>query len=98
MPEGGKTCASRSDLELLENRPRVDDVPLELQLRVVEPRGDADELREVEDRHAELPPRRGLELLLPRVEREMAERARRDHHVGAGFHRLLDRLDELPHR
>src|SRR5262249_24011888 len=57
-----------------------------------------DELREMEDRYPERPPRRGLELLLPRVEREMAERARRDHHVGAGLHRLLDRLDELAHR
>ena len=43
-------------------------------------------------------PGRGLELLLPRVEREVAERARRDHRVGAGLHRLLDRLDQLAER
>src|SRR6266404_3566073 len=28
----------------------------------------------------------------------MTERARRDHHVGPRFERLLDRLDELAHR
>ena len=39
-----------------------------------------------------------LELLLPGVEREMAERARRHHRVGAGLRRLLDRLDQLAER
>src|SRR5207302_11357046 len=32
------------------------------------------------------------------VEREVAERARCDHHVGAGLDRLLDRLDDLTER
>src|SRR5664279_2266324 len=52
----------------------------------------------MEDRHAELPARRGLELLLPRVEGEMTQRAWRHHHVGARLHRLLDRLDQLAQR
>src|SRR5207245_535019 len=47
---------------------------------------------------SELPTGRRLELLLPRVEREMAERARRDHHVGAGLHGLLDGLNQLAER
>src|SRR3954471_22992790 len=62
-----RTKPATSDLELLERRPRVDDVALELQLRLLEPGGDAHELREVEDREAELPPGRRLELLLPGV-------------------------------
>src|SRR5207247_2495351 len=37
-------------------------------------------------------------LLLPRVERQVAERARRDHRVGPGLDRLLDRLDQLAER
>src|SRR5918992_1186479 len=41
---------------------------------------------------------RGLELLLPGVEREVAERARCHHGVRAGLDRLLDRLDELAER
>ena len=71
------------------------DVPLELQLGLLEPGGDTDELREVEDRHLEVLARRRLQLRLPRVEREVAERARRHDHVGAGFLGLLDRLDQL---
>src|SRR5207248_6892546 len=39
-----------------------------------------------------------FELLLPRVEGEVAERARRHHHVGPRLHRLLDGLDQLAHR
>jgi hypothetical protein len=45
-------------------------VTLELQLGLREPCGDADELREVDDRQAELPAGRRLQLLLPRVERQ----------------------------
>src|SRR3954462_1509301 len=60
----------KSDLELLERRTRIDDVTLELQLGFLEARGDADELCEMEDGHAELPSRLRLELLLPGVERE----------------------------
>src|SRR5664279_2948476 len=52
----------------------------------------------MEDRQAELPAGRGLQLLLPRVEGEMAQRARRHHHVGARLQRLLDRLDQLAQR
>src|SRR3954447_6798844 len=54
-----------SDLQLLERRPRVDDVVLELQLGLLEPGCDADELREVEDRQLEALPGRRLELRLP---------------------------------
>ena len=75
-----------------------DDVALELQLGAVEPGRDADELREVQDRHLEVLARLLAQLRLPRVEREVAERARRDHRVGAGLLRLLDRLDELGER
>src|SRR5436305_2509157 len=87
----------RSDLELVHDRLDRDDVALELELGVVEPGGDADELREVQDRHPELPPGRLLELRLPRVEREVAERARRHHRVRSRLHRLLDRLEQLRH-
>src|SRR5258708_795285 len=87
-----------SDLEPLERRPRIDDMPLELQLGVLEACRDADELREVEDRQLERLSRRLLELLLPCVEREVAERARRHHHVGPRFERLLDWLDQLAER
>ena len=73
-------------------------MPLELQLRLLEPGGDADELREVEDRHLEVPAGRLLQLRLPGVEREVAERARRHDRVGAGLVRLLDRLDQLAER
>src|SRR4051794_33217037 len=93
-----RTKPATSDLELLERRPRVDDVALELQLRLLEPGGDAHELRQVEDRQAELPPGRRLELLLPGIQREMAQGTRRHHHVRPGLHRLLDRLDQLAHR
>src|SRR6266511_5165509 len=85
-----------SDLELLEHRRDRNDVALELQLGVLEARGDADELREMQDRHLEVLAGRGLELRLPRVEREVAERAWRHDHVRAGLLRLLDRLDQLP--
>ena len=64
----------------------------------VEPGRDADQLREVQDRHLEVLAGRRLELRLPGVEREVAERARRHHRVGAGLDRLLDRLDQLAER
>src|SRR5262249_18455568 len=88
----------RSDLELVENRRNGDDVPLELQLRLLEPGRDADELREVEDRHTEVLARRRAELRLPRIEREVAQRARRHHRIGTGLGRLLDGLDQLAER
>src|SRR5436190_3830833 len=84
-----------SDFQLFEHRSDRHDVPLELQLRVRKPGGDADELRQVEDRHLEVLAGRGLQLRLPRVEREVAERARRDDRVRAGLLGLLDRLDQL---
>src|SRR6266508_668081 len=89
---------SCSGFQLLEHRLAGDDVPLQLQLRLLEPRGDPAERREVEDRHPEVPARRLPQLRLPRVEREVAERARRHHRVRAGLHRLLDRLDQLAER
>ena len=46
----------------------------------------------------EVPAGRRLQLRLPGVEREVAERARRHDRVGAGLHRLLDRLDQLAER
>src|SRR5207247_2470780 len=42
--------------------------------------------------------RRLLQLRLPGVQREMAERARRDDHVRTGLLGLLDRLDQLAER
>src|SRR5205823_10832714 len=87
-----------SDLELLQNGRDRDDMPLELQLGFLEAGRDADELRQVEDRHLEVLAGRGLQLRLPGVEREMAERARRHESVGAGLLRLLDRLDQLTER
>src|SRR5436309_4420602 len=102
MPAPGPTCAllltCKSDFELLDHRRHRDHVPLEPQLRLLEPGGDADELREVEDRHPEVLAGRGLELRLPRVEREVAERTRRDDRVRAGLRGLLDRLDQLAER
>jgi hypothetical protein len=73
-------------------------VPLELQLRVGEAGGDADQLREVQDRHPEVAARLLPELRLPRIEREVAERAGRHDRVGACLGRLLDRLDQLAER
>src|SRR5688572_22392378 len=49
----------------------------------------------MEDRQLVTPARGCLELLLPGVEREVAERARSHHRVGPGLQGLLDRLDEL---
>ena len=54
--------------ELLEHRLHRDDMPLEAELRVREARRDADQLREVQDRHLEVLPGLLLELRLPRVE------------------------------
>src|SRR5262249_12370235 len=75
-----------------------DDVPLELQLRLLEPGRDADELREVEDRHPEVLAGRRSQLRLPRVERQVTQRTRRHHRVRSGLRRLLDRLDQLAER
>src|SRR5207249_9613663 len=50
----GSHLALSSNLELVEHRLDRLDVALELQLRIVEPRRDADQLREVEDRHVEV--------------------------------------------
>ena len=54
--------------ELLEHGLHRDDVALEAELRVLEARGDADQLREVEDRHLEVLAGLLLELRLPCVE------------------------------
>src|SRR6266550_8994962 len=71
---------------------------LELELGILQASGDADQLGEVEDRHLVALSRRRLELLLPSVEGEMAERARRHHRVRPRRYRLLDRLDQLSER
>src|SRR5258708_653586 len=52
----------------------------------------------MQDRHREVLTRRLLQLRLPGVEREVAERTRRHDRVGAGFVSLLDRLDQLAER
>src|ERR1051326_4056270 len=88
----------RSDLELGSDRVDRDDVALELQLRLLEPGGDSDQLREVQDGHREVLAGRLAQLQLPRVERQVAERARRHHRVRAGLDGLLDRLDQLAER
>src|SRR5207249_1384899 len=95
---GSRPASYKSDLELLEHRVDGDDVTLELELGFLEPRGDADELREVQDRHLEVPASRRFQLRLPRVEREVAEGAWCHHRIGAGLRGLLDRLDQLAHR
>src|SRR4051812_26186145 len=94
----GAVPRAGSDLGLLEDRVDGHDVPLELELGVLESRGDPDQLRQVQDRHLEAAAGRGLELRLPRVERQVVERARRDDRVGPALHRLLDRLDQAAHR
>ncbi len=71
---------------------------LELQLRFLEPGCDSDQLGEMEDWHLIALARGCLELLLLGVERQVAERTRRHHHVGPGLDRLLDRLDQLAER
>src|SRR5262249_38550673 len=67
----------RLDPELLDDRIDRYDVALELQLGLVQPGRDSDQLREVDDRHAERAAGRLLELRLPRVERQVAERTGR---------------------
>src|SRR3954465_10914048 len=94
----GAVPRAGSDLGLLEDRVDGHDVPLELELGVLESRGDPDQLRQVQDRHLEAAAGRRLELRLPRVERQVAERARRDDRVGPALHRLLDPLDQLAER
>src|SRR4029077_4232948 len=91
---GETTASATSALELLQDGRDRHDVALELQRRVGQAGGHADQLREGEDRHREVAPRRGLQLRLPGVEREVAEGARRDDRVGSCLRRLLDRLDE----
>src|SRR5207302_2598110 len=51
-----------------------------------------------QDRHREVAARRLAQLRLPRVERKVAERARRHDRVGARLRGLLDRLDQLAER
>ena len=58
----------RLQRELLEHRLHRDDMPLEAELRVRQAGCDADQLREVKDRHLEVLPGLLLELRLPRVE------------------------------
>ena len=58
----------RLERELLEHWVHRDDVALEAELRVLEPGRNADELREVEDRHLEVLARLLPELRLPCVE------------------------------
>src|SRR2546423_12738692 len=52
----------------------------------------------MEDRHLEVLAGRLLELRLPGVEREVAQRARRHDHVGARLLRLLYGLNQLAER
>jgi hypothetical protein len=56
------------DLELVKHGLDRDHVPLELELGVLEPRRDADQLREVEDRHVEVAAGPLAQLRLPRIE------------------------------
>src|SRR5205823_6354208 len=87
-----------SDFEFLDDRLHGHDVPLELQLRLLETGRHTDQLREVEDRHLEVPPGLRVQLRLPRVEGQVAKGAWRHHRVRAGLGRLLDRLEELAER
>src|SRR4029077_18343561 len=68
------------------------DMSLELQLVLPDAGGGPEQLGEVQDRYVEGPARVLLGLLLPRVEREVAERARCDDHVGPGVPGLRQRL------
>src|SRR5204863_5156279 len=54
--------------------------------------------REMEDRRREVLAGGRLQLRLPRIERQVAERAGRHECVGPGLLRLLDRLDQLAER
>src|SRR5687768_10561450 len=93
-----RTLRVRSDGELLDERCDRDHVPLELELRLLEACGDPDQLREVQDRHLEVLAGCRLQLRLPGVEGEVAERARCHHRIRTGLLRLLDRLDQLAER
>src|SRR5262245_19077120 len=100
MPRGAGTCVlvATSDSEPLDDRLHRDDVTLEVQLRLLEARGDADQLGQVQDRHREPPTRGGLELRLPAVERQVAQRSRSHDRIRARLGRLLYRLEKLAER
>src|SRR5262249_45226350 len=89
-----RLCANLN-FQALRDRLYRDDVALELQLVVSQAGGDPEQLRQVEDRHLERTSGRLLQLQLPGVEGQVAERARRHHRVRAGVGCLLDRLQQL---
>ena len=96
-PERGQTCSfSMTGVTGTTCR-------LNLSSESVEAGGNADQLRQVQDRHrrqlgSSTLPAVGVQLRLPGVERQMAERARGDHHVCSRLDRLLQGLHELPER
>ena len=96
-----RTPAARTSArcELLEHRPRPETTwRLNFSSDSSKPAATPISCDEVQDRHLEVLAGRRLQLRLPRVEREVAERARRHHRVGARLDRLLDRLDQLAER
>src|SRR4029453_8140756 len=86
------------DRQTVDDGLERDQMAAELELGVLEARCDADQLREVENRHLELAPRLLAELRLPGVEREMAQGAWSHDGVRASLGGLLDRLDQLRER
>jgi hypothetical protein len=79
-----------TDVDQSITRLRLDDVTSEAELLRRQPEREADELGEVEHRHAELATDdAGGERLL-QVEVQMAERARRDDAVGVGVDRVAE--------
>src|SRR4051794_8711350 len=83
-PSSAAVDAADDRLGPVDDRGGLDDVALHPELLGLEPEGEAEELRQVEDRHVELTADGALGERLLQVEVEVAQRARRHEAVGVG--------------
>src|SRR6476646_5446953 len=92
LPAAGAVAADAGDHggRPVDHGCRLDHVLAETELLEVEPQRDPDQLREVQDRHAERAPDDLLGTGLLEVEVEVAQRAGRDQAVGVGVDRVAE--------